>query len=116
MVYFEDDATKTVVPLSLLKIDRVTIEGIRFTRRIYNAQQITTSGKAHVSVKLKKRHLAISDITIMDANQSVYFNWKKVRKYKSKSKTYNHSISISPYSTVVIHTKTSKVQRADYEY
>ncbi|MCD4784927.1 MAG: hypothetical protein K8T10_14015 [Candidatus Eremiobacteraeota bacterium] len=115
-VYFVSDDGKPTVALSLLKIDRVTIDGIRFTRRIYNAQQITSSGTAYISVKLERRHLAISAVNVLDSNQNQYYEWKKVRKYKSKNKTYNLSISVSPYSTVVVHTKSSKLKRADYSY
>ena len=115
-VFLEDSSGRPTVALQLLKIDRVTIKGIRFTRRIYNAQQITSPGTAHVQVKLKKRHLAVADITVMDINQKVYYNWNHARKYKSKSKTYLKSISITPYSTVIVHTKSTDLHYANYQY
>lgn len=115
-VSLPNDEGRVTVPLKLLKADRVTIEGIRFTRRIYDAQQITSPGKAQISVKLKKRHLAIASINVLDSSEKEYFAWSHTRKYKSHNKTYHHSINLVPYSTVVIHTKSSDLLTTNYSY
>jgi len=115
-VLFEDSSGRPVVALQILKEDRVNIKGITFTRRIYNAQQITSSGTAQIQVKLKKNHLAIADISVMDSSEKVYFNWNHKREYKSHSKTYSHNIPITPFSTVVIHTKSCDLHYANYSY
>jgi len=115
-ILFQDSSGRPVVALQILKEDRVKIEGIMFTRRIYNAQQITSAGTAQIQVKLKKRHLAIADITVLDSNENPYFKWNHKRVYKSHSKTYSHNIPITPFSTVVIHTKSSDLHYANYSY
>jgi len=110
------EAERATVPLKLLKVDRVKIKGITFTRRIYDAQQITSPGQAQISVKLKRKHLAISAINVLDADQKQYFEWSHTRDHKSKNKTYNHSINLVPYSTVIIHTKSSDLLTLNYSY
>ncbi len=115
-ILLEDSSGRPVVALQILKEDRVTIKDVTFTRRIYNAQQITSPGAAHIHFTMKKRHLSIVDISVVDSNNQVYFNWKNVRAYKSHSKDYTIDIGLRPYSTVVTHMKTADLHYANYEY
>ncbi|MFC1454329.1 FG-GAP repeat domain-containing protein [Verrucomicrobiota bacterium] len=104
------------VGLQLVKSYRKTIEGIRFTIREYNPAQIQYPGTITVQVKLRKRHLAVAFIQAYDMNGNAYFSWKKVRKYKSKNKRYRINISARPGTTIVIGTKTTKLEVTSYSY
>lgn len=115
-VIFTSKDGRTTVPLSVLKADRVNIDGVTFTRRIYDANQITTGGSLSISMELKKHHLSIGCIELLNSGQNVYYSWKKVRAYKSSNKTYNHSIGVSPFSTLIILTKTADLKQANYNY
>ena len=102
--------------LALVKAYRKTIEGIRFTIREYNPAQIQYPGTITIRVKLRKRRLAIAFIQAYDMNGKEYFSWQKVRKRKSKNKRYTINISARPGTTIVIGTKSTKLEVASYSY
>ncbi|MCD4784928.1 MAG: hypothetical protein K8T10_14020 [Candidatus Eremiobacteraeota bacterium] len=113
-VYFISDDGKENYPLSILRIEKETVEGMRFTVRVYDARQITSSGRACIDLRLKKSQLAISAVNVMDSEKSVYYHWERTQKFGKRDKPYELLIDISPYSTVIIHTKSTEIERAYY--
>ena len=104
------------VALALVKSYRKTIKGIRFTIREYNPAQIQYPGTITIRVKLRKRRLAIAFIKAYDLNGNEYFSWDKTRDHKSKNKRYTLNISARPGTTIVIGTKSTKLEVATYSY
>ncbi len=107
---------KGSVALAIAKAYRKDIKGITFTIREYNPQQIQQAGTAYIQIKMPKWHLTAAFIKAYDMKGKEYFSWEKVRQYKSDRKRYCHTISIQPFTTIVIGEKTSEIEAANYNY
>ncbi len=104
------------VGLQLAKSYRKTEQGITFTIREYNPQQIQQPGTVYIQIKMPKHHLTVAFIKAFDMNGKEYFSWLKKRVYSSKRKRYCHNISVSPGTTIVIGEKTCDLEAANYSY
>ncbi|MCA1810295.1 MAG: hypothetical protein LC725_12755 [Lentisphaerae bacterium] len=102
--------------LQIARSYRQTIEGITFTVREYNPQQIQAPGTVYIQIKMPKNHLTVAFIKAFDMEGREYYSWSHKRVYKSKSKRYCHNIAVTPGTTIVIGEKTCDIEAANYSY
>jgi len=92
------------------------IEGYRFKIRECDPNQIQYPGTVTVGFKLRRYKASIAFVTLIDINGKEYASWKKARIYKSKSKKYYPSFSVSPGTTVVFGTHDASYRGGTYSY
>jgi hypothetical protein len=92
------------------------IEGYRFKIRECDPNQIQYPGTVTVGFKLRRYKASIAFVTLYDINGKEYASWKKARIYKSKSKKYYPSFSVSPGTTVVFGSHDASYRGGTYSY
>ena len=102
--------------LRIAKESSKKIEGYRFKIRECDPNQIQYPGTVTVGFKLRRYKASIAFVTLIDMNGKEYASWKKARIYKSKSKKYYPSFSVSPGTTVVFGTHDASYRGGTYSY
>ncbi len=92
------------------------IEGYRFKVRECDPHQIQSSGTVTVGFKLRRFKASVAFVMLYDINGKEYASWKKARIYKSKTKKYYPSFSVSPGTTVVFGTHDASYRGGTYSY
>lgn len=80
------------------------VEGYRFKIRECDPNQISAPGTVQIGFKMRRYKVSIAFIQAYDMNGNQYYSWTKKRIYKSKSKKYYPSFSVSVGTTVVFGT------------
>jgi len=91
-------------------------QGLRFTVRETDPQQITGPGTVTVGFKMRKFKVSVAFVKAFDINGNEYFSWVKKRIFKSKKKKYFPSFSASPGTTLVIGTHDASYRGGSYSY
>lgn len=116
----EDAATAAAVTglqgLSIVKEYSKKVQGLRFTVRESNPQQITQSGTITVGFKMRRFKVSVAFVKAYDINGNEYFSWIKKRIYKSKKKKYYPAFSASPGTTVVFGTHDASYRGGTYSF
>jgi hypothetical protein len=102
--------------LRIVKEYTKKIEGYRFKVRECDPNQIQYPGTVTVGFKLRRYKASIAFVTLIDINGKEYASWKKARIYKSKSKKYYPSFSVSPGTTVVFGSHDASYRGGTYSY
>ena len=102
--------------LRIVKEYKKKIEGYRFKVRECDPHQIQSSGTVTVGFKLRRYKASIAFVQLYDINGKEYASWKKARIFKSKSKKYYPSFSVSPGTTVVFGSHDASYRGGTYNY
>jgi len=110
------DINRASQGLSIVREYNKRIEGYTFKVRECDPSQIQAPGSVGFSIKMRGRKVSLAFITVFDINGNQYGTWPKKRIYKSKSKKWKPTISVSPGTTVVFGTHDASYRGATYNY
>jgi hypothetical protein len=102
--------------LRIAKAYKKKIEGYKFKVRECDPNQIQSAGTVIVGFKLRRYKASVAFVTLYDINGNQYASWKKARIYKSKSKKYYPSFSVSPGTTVIFGSHDASYRGGTYSY
>ena len=92
------------------------VEGYRFKIRESDPNQISAPGTVQVGFKMRRYKVSIAFVRAFDMYGKQYYSWEKKRIYKSKSKKYYPSFSVSVGTTIVFGTHDASYRGGTYTY
>ncbi|MBW1780509.1 MAG: hypothetical protein JRL30_07185 [Deltaproteobacteria bacterium] len=92
------------------------VEGYRFKIRECDPNQISVPGTVQIGFKMRRYKASIAFIQAFDMNGNQYYSWEKKRIYKSKSKKYYPSFSVSVGTTIVFGSHDASYRGGTYSY
>ncbi|MCP4577014.1 MAG: hypothetical protein GY846_12100 [Deltaproteobacteria bacterium] len=102
--------------LSIAKEYTKKIKGYRFKIRETDPNQISAPGTVQLGFKMRRYKVSIAFVQAFDMNGKQYYSWEKKRIYKSKSKKYYPSFSVSVGTTIVFGTHDASYRGGTYSY
>ncbi len=91
-----------------------TEQGLRFTVRESNPEQITQAGTVRLNFEMRRFKMSVAFVKAYDMSGKEYYSWEKKRIFKSKKKKYEIIFGVQPGTTIVIGTHDASYQGGSY--
>lgn len=91
-------------------------QGLRFTIRETNPEQIQQAGTVTMEFKLRRFKMSVAFVKAFEPTGAEYYSWEKKRIFKTSNKNYTVTFAVRPGSLIVIGTHDACYRGGTYSY